>query len=65
MPTTHVWFVVAIFCGFSANMGLMHLNRMHRGCANTCTLFQFLFGLSESLTKSEKRKVLNTPVFAR
>ena len=56
--STHVWFVVAILCGLSANIGLMELNAMHRGCANTCTLSQFGFGLFESLLNKNKRKFL-------
>ena len=58
ISSPHVWFVVAIMCGLSANIGLMQLNKMHRGCANTCTLFQFGFGLVESLLDPNKRKFL-------
>ena len=52
------WFSMGVAGGVSANVGLMHLNNMHKGCANVCTLCQFLFGLSQTLTSAGKRRLL-------
>jgi hypothetical protein len=53
-----LWFGAGIFGGLSANIGLMQLNNMHKGCANVCTLCQFLFGVSQTLTSAPKRELL-------
>ena len=55
---THVWFVLAVLCGLCANIGLMKLNSMHRGCANVCTLAQFTYGFSEAWLSPTKRRFL-------
>ena len=53
-----VWFALGVTGGLAANMGLMQLNNMHKGCANVCTLCQFLFGLSQTILSPAKRKLL-------
>ena len=58
MSSVPVWFSLGILGGLSANVGLMQLNNMHKGCANVCTLCQFLFGLSQTLLSPGKRSLL-------
>ena len=53
-----LWFGAGVLGGLGANMGLMQLNVMHKGCANVCTLCQFLFGLSQTLVDPAKRRLL-------
>ena len=53
-----MWFSLGILGGLSANVGLMQLNNMYKGCANVCTLCQFLFGLSQTLLSPGKRRLL-------
>lgn len=53
-----LWFGLAVAGGLAANVGLMQLNSMHKGCANVCTLCQFLFGLSQTLASPAKRRLL-------
>ena len=48
-------FVLAVAGGLSANAGLMQLNKMHKGCANVCTLCQFLYGLTSTLLSPKRR----------
>ena len=52
------WFGAGVAGGVSANIGLMQLNNMHKGCANVCTLCQFLYGVFQTLTSSSKRELL-------
>jgi hypothetical protein len=52
------WFGAGVLGGLSANIGLMQLNTMHKGCANVCTLCQFLFGVSQTLASPAKRRLL-------
>ena len=52
-------FALALVGGLSANVGLMHLTAMHKGCANVCTLCQFLFGLFDGLKTPVKRRALS------
>jgi len=54
-------FSLAVFGGLAANFSLMNLNKMHKGCANVCTLSQFLFGLSSALAKPKTRAALLSP----
>lgn len=55
---TYVWLVMAVLCGLCANIGLMKLNSMHRGCANVCTLAQFTYGFGEAWLSPTKRRFL-------
>ena len=52
-----LWFSAGVVGGVSANIGLMQLNNMHKGCANVCTLCQFLFGVSQTMASSSKREL--------
>mmetsp|Transcript_23088 Transcript_23088/g.52072 ORF Transcript_23088/g.52072 Transcript_23088/m.52072 type:complete len:383 (+) Transcript_23088:102-1250(+) len=53
-----VTFSLGVLGGLVANICLMKLNTLHKGCANVCTLCQFLFGFSETLRSPMKRKLL-------
>lgn len=52
-------FALAVGGGLAANFGLMRLNQMHKGCANVCTLCQFVYGLSTALLDPQKRSALH------
>jgi UDP-xylose/UDP-N-acetylglucosamine transporter B4 len=53
-------FALAVLGGFGANVGLMQLNAMHKGCANVCTLCQLCFGVSDTLSTSSRRRFLSS-----
>mmetsp|Transcript_73955 Transcript_73955/g.144551 ORF Transcript_73955/g.144551 Transcript_73955/m.144551 type:complete len:359 (-) Transcript_73955:280-1356(-) len=53
-----VKFGLGVTGGLAANIGLMKLNAQHKGCANVCTLCQFLFGFSQSFASPAKRALL-------
>ena len=56
MASVAMNFGLAVVGGLSANIGLMKLNQMHKGCTNVCTLFQFFFGFGDAMASPRKRK---------
>lgn len=51
-------FFLGVLGGLVANIGMMKLNAQHKGCANVCTLCQFMFGFVQSLVSPAKRRCL-------